>query len=170
MFGRNCFTIDTWSGAARGSWPSGGSDTCSPPQGPAGSRPPSWSPNGRASGYHSFQIVLYLSANKKQCQLMLLFFAKREVKHNGHICPQHLATKAGGQSRANFWTKYKWRHLFMGCGGSLVAHLTVILQSRVQIRHLSTCRNMPTWGWHCNCRLALKNLAEAQKYKKYIQI
>ena len=35
-----------------------------------------------------------------------------------------------------------------GCGGSMVAHLTVILQSWVQIRHPSTCRSnvVPYWG------------------------
>ena len=37
---------------------------------------------------------------------------------------------------------------YMWCGGSMVAHLTVILQSQVQIRHPSTCRSMsvPYWG------------------------
>jgi hypothetical protein len=33
---------------------------------------------------------------------VLIYFYFREVKHNGHICPQHLATKAGSNFLANF--------------------------------------------------------------------
>ena len=60
-----------------------------------------------------------------------------------------------------------------GCGGSLVAHLTVILQTRVRIRHPPTCRSMSVPSWAANRdRIAtagwpLRGGRGTKKHKKY---
>jgi len=56
----------------------------------------------------------------------------------------------------------------------MIAHLTVILHSRVRIRHPLTCKEHVSsllgsqQGWHCNCRLAFDRGrgTKKQKYNK----
>ena len=67
---------------------------------------------------------------------------------------------------------------FKGCGGSLVAQLTVMLQSQVRLRHPPTCRSMSVPSWAANrvgiatagwpLRDGRGSKKNAKKYKKNI--